>query len=356
MRRIRIVAALTALMAGVSLTIGDVTTSGSAVPASRADAPSSAYGFTAGTQILQLSPDALAVQLDAAVAAGGTWLRVPFNWRIVEATRGAPDWSALDRVVAAADARGLHILGVISYAPQWARTSTADTAPPDDPAAFGRFAGQVAERYRASVNTWEIWNEPNIKVGFGGTVDATAYVALLKAAFLAIKKVQPKKTSTVVSGGLNRGPDATGGLFAYVKQMYAAGARGYFDALGLHPYLRSATADGYAADSQVLLEEIGRIRSYMLRRLNPRRIWFTEFGRATPMGYSQTQQADLLMMQLDQYARLSYAGPSILYTIRDAGADPTKSDHNFGTLMTYTGQPKLLAGRLRARAAALSAR
>lgn len=349
-------AAAVALMAALSGALVGVGTRGEAATAERRDSTATAYGFTAGTQLLHLSDDNLADQLDAVVAAGGTWLRVPFNWGIIEERKGEPDWTALDRVVAAADARDLHILGVISYAPQWARTSRIPTAPPDRPADFGRFAGQVARRYAASVNTWEIWNEPNIRVGFGGRVDVEAYVALLKAAYAAIKKVQPRGSSTVVSGGLNRGPDATGGLIAYVKQMYRAGAQDFFDAVGIHPYLRAETADGYRADSEALLAEIARIRSTMLRRGDSHRIWMTEFGKATAAGFTQAQQADLLTMQLDQYAELDYAGPSILYTIRDAGHDRTAEHQNFGTLLTASGQPKVLALRLQSRASSSASR
>lgn len=331
-----------------ALLFGPAASTGTAVPATPADTSGVSYGFSAGTDLVKLSSAELALQLDAVVAAGGTWLRVPFNWGLVEKQKGILTWAPLDRVVAAANARGLRILGVISYAPDWARTNTDSTAPPDDPAAFGRFAGQVVKRYGSSVNTWEIWNEPNNVDNFGGVPDAKVYVPLLKAAYTAIKSIQPGTSSTVVSGGLNRGREQAGGLLSFVQAMYAAGAKGSLDAVGIHPYVER-TDSIPVADRVVLLVELAAVYGFTNAQADPRPLWFTEFGKPTSRGFTQTQQADLLLGQLDQFATLPFAGPSILYTIRDAGTDPTQDKQNFGTLLTFAGQPKVLFTRLAAR-------
>jgi hypothetical protein len=96
----------------------------------------------------------------------------------------------------------------------------------------------LATRYRGRVAAYEIWNEPNLNYEWGYLdPDPTGYTALLQAAYQAVKAVDPE--TLVVSGGLattgEGSPTAMGDL-AFLQGMYAAGARGYFDALGSHPY------------------------------------------------------------------------------------------------------------------------
>jgi hypothetical protein len=304
------------------------------------------YGFSDGMSILALSQADLDRELDAVAATGATWLRVPFNWAVVEKTQGSYYWTANDRVVAAAQARGLSVLGVVSYAPTWARSSSASTAPPTDPAAFGDFAGSVATRYASRISSWEIWNEPNIGAGFGGQADVVKYVSLLKAAYQAIKSAQP--ASTVMSGGLSRGGASFGGLSSYTTAMYAAGAAGYFDALAVHPYLRAKTMRGLALDKTRLVADLGATYLAMVKHGDAaKKIWFTEFGSSTYTGgVSQQQQADLVEQQLAMASSLPFVGPAILYTIRDNGPDKSDIAQNFGTLLTYDWQPKIAAGVL----------
>ena len=59
-------------------------------------------------------------------------------------------------------------------------------------------------------------------------------MALLQAAYPAIKLVQPD--STVLAAGLSPavGVDAPPN---FVNDMYIAGAKGYFDAIAMHPYV-----------------------------------------------------------------------------------------------------------------------
>jgi len=110
--------------------------------------------------------------------------------------------------------------------------------PPQDPALYADFVAKVADRYRGRVQAIEIWNEQNLwyEAGGAGRINAADYVELLQQSYRAIKAVNP--TMIVVSGALT--PAGNVGEFAvddieYLQQMYAAGAKGYFDALGAHP-------------------------------------------------------------------------------------------------------------------------
>src|ERR671930_426475 len=48
-------------------------------------------------------------QLDRVAAAGIAWIRVDFNWFMLEPARGVYDWTLTDAVVSDARARGLNV-------------------------------------------------------------------------------------------------------------------------------------------------------------------------------------------------------------------------------------------------------
>ena len=139
---------------------------------------------------------------------------------------------------------GLKVLGLIVNTPEWARhPALRSTGRRSTPPTTPTFAATVVKRYRDRVSDWEIWNEPNLPRFFGfSDARRRCTPALLKAAYPAIKSVQPN--STVIAAGLSPavGVDAPPN---FVNDMYIAGAKGYFDAIGMHPYVFPG---GIAAD------------------------------------------------------------------------------------------------------------
>lgn len=89
---------------------------------------------------------------------------------------------------------------VIDGRPQWAATaeSAASSAPtPASPTQYATFAAQMAARFApVGVNIFEIWNEPNIAEFWQPLPDSKAYIAILKAAYPAIKKIVPAGSAT----------------------------------------------------------------------------------------------------------------------------------------------------------------
>ncbi|CAN5117116.1 hypothetical protein BH09ACT12_BH09ACT12_19470 [soil metagenome] len=315
--------------------------------------PKAGYGFADGMKLVLMSPDDLERQLDAVSLTDARWLRVPFNWARIEPTEGTYDWSEVDRVVDRARAHGLKILANLAYAPEWARgPSTTASAPPSSPRLYGAFAAAAAEHFAGRVKHWEIWNEPNFAKYFGGeSTHATApeiYTKLLKKAYRAIKA--ERKRSTVVAGALAPGADDDEGysMPTFVRRMYEAGARRFFDAISLHPYTTTTSASWTR-----VYGDVAQVRTLMVQHRNSRRkIWYTELGHTTPIdGLSQVTQAAWVTKELALAAEQPYIGPAFLYAIRDSGPDASQYSQNFGTLLTYDFQPKLLATVLATTAA-----
>ena len=168
---------------------------------------------------------------------------------------GVPtDWSATDRVYAAAAAHGLRILPVILQAPAWARVDPTRTwSPPASAAAYGQFVGLVVQRYGPNgtfwaqnpglapdpTTEWQIWNEPA-----GGTLpnspaslfwdDPTPfqnpYIAMLSAAHAAVKQYDPQG-QVILAGLFGRG-------WLALQSLYAHGARGLFDGVAINIFTR----------------------------------------------------------------------------------------------------------------------
>src|SRR3989344_2475523 len=143
-------------------------------------------GLSVADTLTGLSPDELEAHLDDFVALKIQWIRLDFDWGVVQ--RRGPDvydWERLDRVVAAAHTKNLHILPILVYTPGWAQPADCRSVrcPPADPASFGRFAEAAAKRYASEgIHVWEIWNEPNTSLSWRPQADPAAYAAILKEA------------------------------------------------------------------------------------------------------------------------------------------------------------------------------
>ena len=107
--------------------------------------------------------------LDRVAAAGIAWIRVDFNWFMMEPARGVYDWTITDAVVGDARARGLNIYATLAYSPAWATGGQPPNTPPMDPKDWYAFVYTTVSRYRGSIQHWGMWNEPNFKHFFSGS-------------------------------------------------------------------------------------------------------------------------------------------------------------------------------------------
>jgi hypothetical protein len=171
-----------------------------------------------------------AQNVDDVIASGSKYARFFVLWSDVEATRGAYDNLLLQTYsdqFARLNAAGVKPVVVLMGAPSWANGSSDRLVPPRNAADFGAFAGAFAARLRGKVGGYEIWNEPDETAFWhGGAPNAAQYVALLKASYSAIKAADPG--AAVVAG------PTTGNDYKWVDGLYDNGAKGSFDAIGVH--------------------------------------------------------------------------------------------------------------------------
>lgn len=170
---------------------------------------------------------------------GFDWAKGYVNWGTVEPEQGKFQWVDPDNIVKAFGDQQAKILLRVHGTPAWARPAdTVLSHPPTNLTDFANFMRELVERYQGRVAAYEIWNEPNLNYEWGNqSPDPAAYTEMLKTAYLVIKEIDPD--ALVISGGLattGEGSDTADGDLNFLRGMYAAGAKGYFDAFGSHPY------------------------------------------------------------------------------------------------------------------------
>lgn len=254
---------------------------------------------------------------------GFTWIKQQVEWKDTEGPKGTFNWAEIDAIVNDSQAHNVKVLLSVTKAPTWA--TGGFNGFPKDPQDLADFMSALAAHFKGRVGAYEVWNEQNLG-GESGDVNPGRYVELLKAAYLAIKSVDPN--AAVVSGamsptGINdpqgkRAPNAMGVMAdtTYLDQMYQwhdGEVRRYFDALGSHPYGFNNPPDTGWPDNPNLNDSFpvdakGRRNFYNLhnsfyfRRIEEQRaimekygdgqkqMWVTEYGWCSdyrPEGYDE---------------------------------------------------------------------
>lgn len=215
---------------------------------------------------------------------GFQWMKGFVGWDGIEPKFWYYDWTNLSKATVAARDNGIGLLLRVDRTPDWARPSNDNPLAPPDPeylSAWSDFIGNLARRGKGYVAAYEIWNEPNLAVEWGGNrPDPEYYVEMLRIAYQQIKAADPN--ALVVSAGLaptqgDGGTEAMDNL-VYLRQMYELGAGAYFDVLGSHPY-------GFASPPDADPRLDASFRSAELERQlmvefgdSDKQVWATEAG------------------------------------------------------------------------------
>jgi hypothetical protein len=244
---------------------------------------------------------------------GAGWVRIWASWETAQPASGtwAPHIIAgLNASVHAAKSHGLKVLVVVHRSPAWASGGKGGINPPTDPDTFAQAMRGFASKVPGA-DAWELWNEEDAHAFWEGGADPAKYAAMVKAAYPAIKSVQPN--DVVVTGA------TTGNNMDFIADLYKHGVKGSFDAVAVH------TDTGCLVDGpgRFYRDELGRIGRYtfsgyrevhavMARNGDAdKRIWMTELGwnsQSTgpkscntgkwagqkPLGVSEEQQAAFL--------------------------------------------------------------
>ena len=194
-----------------------------------------------------------------------------FPWAYIETEDNRFGWRRTDRIVRHAEMQDLRIIARLGLVPNWLNNdpmATLNTLPEAADPKFARFAAEFAARYTGRVEQIIIWNEPNLSFEWGyQPVDAGRYVRLLQEAYPAIKAANPE--AVVLAGALAPTLEARGSTAGlndldFLRDMYAAGARDYFDALAIHAYGLKTAPEAEPAEDQLNFRRAELLRQIML--------------------------------------------------------------------------------------------
>jgi hypothetical protein len=279
---------------------------------------------------------ALAHQLHAQL------VRVEVPWSLFEPqAHGAIEPRALaytDRLAADAAADGIRMLMMVEGSPCWASSAPAaqlrrcgpsgetraNAWPPRNPSAYASFVAYLAKRYAPQLAAIEVWNEPDQanEAYLAGPAKPQHYAAILRAAYPAIKAADPNVT--VLGGSL------VGSNGVFLRALYAARIKGFYDALAVHFY-------------NLTLGSVRSIHEVQVAGGDHTPLWLDEFGWTSCWPHQRTEQEQACVTPRVQaqniantfrlLARAPYVAAAVIYKLQDSG------DEDFG-LLTRTGAHK----------------
>ena len=141
--------------------------------------------------------------------------------------------------------------------------------------------------------------------------------------------------------GLDRSDGTTLSARTFLRRTYDAGAKGFFDAVGLHPSAFPAMPlDPHDWNSFYNTPEVYQVM--VDHGDGAKKIWGTEFSAPTgdaSTSVSKQFQFDTLIAGYRAWIAWPFTGPLLWYSWRDSGNNRYDLEQNFG-LVANDGSPK----------------
>jgi hypothetical protein len=236
-----------------------------------------------------------------------------------------------DRLVSDAAADNIKVIMIADSTPCWASSapasllrtcapgisSKANAWPPANPASYAAFVAYLAQRYGTHLAAIEVWNEPDQanEAYFAGPEKPQRYAAVLRAAYPAIKQANPNVP--VLAGSI------VGANGVFLRALYAAGIKGYYDGLAVHYYT-------------LTLASLRSIHEVQVANGDTKPLWLDEFGWSSCWPRYKTQQEQACVTPQTQalnitntfraLAHTPYIAAEVIYQLQGSVTE------NFGAL------------------------
>jgi hypothetical protein len=276
-----------------------------------------------GVNIIEVGPEPLR-EADRVIAQAQALhakiVRTEMPWSVLE-PRGPSqiDVRALafaDRLVSDAAADGIRVIMLVDSSPCWASSAptvllrrcapqlpnqAANAWPPRNAANYATFVAYLAKRYGTRLAAIEIWNEPDQanQLYFAGPNKPQRYATILRAAYPAIKRANPNVP--VLAGSL------VGANGVFLRALYAAGIKGYYDGLAVHFYT-------------LTLASLRSIHEVQLAGGDTKPLWLDEFGWSSCYPQHRTQQEQACVTTQTQATDLTDTFRALAHTAYIAAA------------------------------------
>ncbi|TMK97738.1 MAG: glycoside hydrolase family 5 protein [Actinobacteria bacterium] len=277
-----------------------------------------------------VSPAVADFQIAAARRLHSRVVRAEVRWSALEPLQaGQIDAHALaftDRLVRDAAAAHIGVILAVDNTPCWASSAPAQLLrrcvpsmstqanawPPINPADYASVVAYLARRYGTHLAAIEIWNEPDQsnQLYFDGPNKAQRYATILRSAYSAIKQADPNVP--VLAGSL------VGSNGVFLRALYAAGIKGYYDGLAVHFY-------------NLVLGSLRAIHETQLANGDAKPLWLDEFGWSSCYPRRKLQEEQACVTPRTQAANLvdifrslrrtPYVAAAVVYNLRNSGQE-----------------------------------
>jgi|GEM_PF-1181945 hypothetical protein len=217
------------------------------------------------------------------------------GWSAVEPEEGKWTWDVLDKQMKYLEDQHIAFGGILAGSPKWNTKDQPDTLPVNNLPAWSNYVSEVVKHSKGRIKSWEVWNEP--PNGTGRDQTAADYAKLVIAAYDAAKTADPECKIGIAAKSV---------AINYLDQAIAAGAKGHFDYVTLHPYEVAGCTITHPGAEVVYLQIAGTLRK-MLAARDPAKvncpIIFTELGFAADGQYSH---------KFDNFSSLEVQGHAVV--------------------------------------------
>ena len=213
------------------------------------------------------------------------WPAVPVSqWRLWDAYVAWPNlepsknrwrFEMLDRYVAIAAEHHVGLLLPLGLSPTWASARPLEkstyalgyAAEPRDIEDWRAYVRTVVQRYKGRIQAYEIWNEPNLKQFWSGSVDQM--ILLTAEAARIIRGIDPQALIVSPSPTQDRG-------IAWLSEFLSKGGGALVDVIGYHLYVAPQPPER-------TFELVSSVRHLMLSAgIGDKPLWNTEAGWFLP--------------------------------------------------------------------------
>jgi polysaccharide biosynthesis protein PslG len=292
-------------------------TASATTAAHRKSTTSASTTLLGGVNILGISSYTEPSQVDSAIAQAHALhakvIRTVVSWSALEPSEpehiDASTLAVADRLISDATAAGMRVILSVDSTPCWASSAPssllasckpgtereANSWPPKDPTVYGAFVAFLAKRYGTQLAAIEVWNEPDQanEAYLAGPNKPERYAGLLRAAYPAIKAVNP--SIPVIAGSL------VGSNGVFLRALYAAGIKGYYDGLAVHYY-------------NLTLGSLRSIHEIQLANGDTTPLWLDEFGWSSCWPAQSIQQEQACVTAQTQASDLANTYRELVHT------------------------------------------
>ena len=218
------------------------------------------------------------------------------SWGNLEKKKGEWNFETLDKYLELADEHQVELVLLLGLSPRWASARPTEeskyykgaAAEPENIEDWQNYVRTVAQHYKGRLHYYELWNEPNLKGFYSGTVDKMLELSreayrILKEVDPEVKVISPSATNTSSGSGLS-----------WLEEFLSKGGGAYADIVGYHFYVKpdKQRSGSELNPPEAMVPAIRQVQELMAKYgIGDKPLWNTEAGWQKPKPFPSDELA-----------------------------------------------------------------